>query len=197
MVDQCTRLLEWCRHNSGATGSDEAAVYTHFGLPGWHTNVHVDLPTGTPILVNRATGRVALLTVDPQHQIPSDYNVDPPGYTDHVQLHVGQIARATDISPEMRQRTARILDDVKRAGNWLKQVHDDARTLFLTGKNLNQLKQQAMGDLLDQMVTDATYAYIGQLNPITNTVQGGIIQAHYEIQQLATITITQNLPKSL
>jgi eukaryotic-like serine/threonine-protein kinase len=161
------------------------------------TNVHVDLPTGTPVLVNRATGRVALLTVDPQHQIPSDYNVDPPGYIDHVQLHVGQIARATDISPEMRQRTARILDDVKRAGNWLKQVHDDARTLFLTGKDLNQLKLPAMGELLDQMVTDATYAYIGQLDPITNTVQGGIIQAHYEIQQLATLTITRNLPQSL
>ena len=161
------------------------------------TNVHVDLPTGTPVLVNRAMGRVALLTVDPQHQIPSDYNIDPPGYIDHVQLHVGQIARATDISPEMRQRTAHILDDVKRAGNWLKQVHEDARTLFLTGNNPNQLKQQAMGDLLDQMVTDATYAYIGQLDPITNTVQGGVIQAHYEIQQLATLTITRTLPQSL
>ncbi len=142
------------------------------------TNVHVDLPTGTPILVNRATGRVALLTVDPQHQIPSNYNVDPPGYIDHVQLHVGQIARATDISPEMRQRTARILDDVKRAGNWLKQVHEDARTLFLTGQNLNQLKQPAMGELLDQMVTYATYAYIGQLNPITNTQYREALSRH-------------------
>lgn len=161
------------------------------------TNVHVDLPTGTPVLVNRAMGRVALLTVDPQHQIPSDYNVDPPGYIDHVQLHVGQIARAPDISPEMLQRTARILDDMKRAGGWLKQVHNDARTLFLTGADLNQLKQPAMGELLDQMVSYATYAYIGQLDPITNTVQGGIIQAHYEIQQLATITITQKLPQSI
>jgi eukaryotic-like serine/threonine-protein kinase len=161
------------------------------------TNVHVDMPTGTPVLVNRTMGRVALLTVDPQHQIPSDYNIDPPGYLDHVELHVGQIAKATDISPAMLQSTARILDDVNRADAWLKQVHEDARTLFLAGRNLNQLKQPAMGEMLDQMVTYATYAYIGKLDPITNTVQGGVIQAHYEIQQLATLNITRDLPQHL
>ncbi len=161
------------------------------------TNTHVDMPTGTPILVDRTIGKVGLLTVDPQHQIPSNYNQDPPGYIDHVQLHVGQVARATDISPEMRQRTARILDDVKRAGNWLTQVHEAARTLFLMGEDLNQIRQSTTGQLLDQMVTYATYAYIGHLNSVTNTVEGAVIQAHYEIQQLATLTITKDLPQSL
>jgi serine/threonine protein kinase len=161
------------------------------------TNTHVDISTGTPVLVNPIIGRVGLLTVDPQHQIPSNYNIDPPGYIDHVQLHVGQIARATDISPAMRQRTARILDDVKRAGVWLKQVHKDTRTLFLLNGDLNQMRLPATGELLDQLVTYATYAYIGQLDPITNTIQGGVIQAHYEIQQLATLTITRELPQRL
>ncbi len=161
------------------------------------TNTHVDMPTGTPVLVNRTIGKVGLLTVDPQHQIPSNYNLDPPGYIDHVQLHVGQIARATDISPAMRQRTARILDDVTRAGGWLLQVHKDTRALFLASDDLNKMKQPAMGGLLDQLLTYVTYAYIGQLDPITNTVKGGVIQAHYEIQQLATLTITRDLPQSL
>ena len=160
-------------------------------------NLHVDIPTGTQPLPDPVAGRVGLLTVDPQHQIPSNYNLDPPGYIDHVQLHVGQIARATDISTATRQRTARILDDVKRAGDWLKQVHTDARALFLASDDLNQMTQPAMGELLDQLVTYATYAYIGHLNPITNTVQGAVIQAHYEIQQLATLTITRDLPSSL
>ena len=161
------------------------------------TNVHVDMPTGTPVLVDPTIGKVGLLTVDPQHQIPSNYNLDPPGYIDHVQLHVGQIARATDISPEMRQGTARILDDMKRAGSWLTQLHTDARALFLVSQKLKQIRQPAIGELLDQMVTYATYAYIGHLNPLTDTVEGGVIQAHYAIQQLATITITKELPQSL
>jgi serine/threonine protein kinase len=160
-------------------------------------NAHVDMPTGTPLLVNPIAGQIGLLTVDPQHQIPSNYNIDPPGYIAHVQLHVGQIARATDISPATLQSTARILDDVTRAGKWLTLIHNDARTLFQVGENVNQIQQPAMGELLDQMATYATYAYIGQLDPITDTIQGGVIQAHYEIQQLATLTITKDLPQSL
>jgi len=46
-------------------------------------------------------------------------------------------------------------------------------------------------------VTQATYAYIGKMNPETSQVQGGVLQAHYAIQQLAAYTITTNLPQHL
>jgi hypothetical protein len=51
--------------------------------------------------------------------------------------------------------------------------------------------------LLDDLVAQVTYAYIGQLDPNTDTTTPGVLQAHYAVQQLATFDITKNMPKSL
>jgi len=63
--------------------------------------------------------------------------------------------------------------------------------------NPTAMKQPSVGLLLDDMVTQATYAYIGKMDPVTSKVQGGVLQAHYDIQQLAAYTITTNLPQHL
>ena len=39
--------------------------------------------------------------------------------------------------------------------------------------------------------------FISQLDPLTNTVKPGVLQAHYDMQKLATFDITKNVPKSL
>ena len=161
------------------------------GIP----NLHVDAPTGTPILVDAKIGQVSLLTVDKQHQTQGNLDKDPPGYVDHVPLHVGQVDKATDVTPEIHQRAKRIVDAMTNAKRWLLKVHDDDAKLFHL--NADQLRQPGTVELLDDMVTQATYAYIGYLDPTTNTVQPGIIQAHYDIQQLATITITKDVPQSI
>jgi len=160
-------------------------------------NVHVDLPAGTPVLADPAAARVALLTVDTKNQGGANLATNPPGYIDHVQLHVGQVAKATDITPEMRQNSAQIIEATKNAGTWLFKVHDDAAQLFKLGADPAQLRQSNAGVLLDDLVTQATYAYIGQLDPVTNQVHPGVIQVHYDVQQLATLVITKNVPQSL
>lgn len=160
-------------------------------------NVHIDLPPGTPVLADPTIAKVALLTVDPKAQGGTNLEGNPPGYIDHVQLHVGQVAKATDITPEMRQRAANIITATKNAGGWLFKVHDDALQLSKLGADPTQLRQQQAGALLDDMVTQATYAYIGQLDPVTNQVHPGVIQVHYDIQQLSTLVITKDVPKSL
>ncbi len=76
-------------------------------------------------------------------------------------------------------------------------MHKDALQLFQMRNNPAQLMQPSTGALLDDLVTQATFAYIGQLNPVTNQVEGGVLQAHYDTQQLAALTITRNLPQSL
>jgi eukaryotic-like serine/threonine-protein kinase len=43
---------------------------------------------------------------------------------------------------------------------------------------------------LDDMETTARYAFIGQVNPDTNQLQGGVVQIHYNIQGLATLDVT-------
>jgi hypothetical protein len=51
--------------------------------------------------------------------------------------------------------------------------------------------------MLDNMLSNATYAYIGQLDPKTDQLVPGVLQAHYAIQQLATLTITPDVPQNL
>ncbi len=160
-------------------------------------NVHIDVSADTPLLADPTISRVALLTVDPLRQGGPNLATNPPGYIDHTQLHVGQIARATDISSDMRQRTAHILDALKNAGNWLSRVHDDAVKLYKLGNDPAQLRQPEAGRLLDDMVTQITSAYIGQLDPVTDQVLPGVMQAHNDIQQLATLVITKDVPQNV
>ncbi len=161
-------------------------------------NVHVDVTPDTPLLVDATEASVALLTVDPLRQGGTNLATNPPGYIDHTQLHVGQVVRAPDISADLRLHASSILTAVKNAGGWLAQVHKDAVALFSMGNtNPAQLQQPEAGQLLDDMVTNATYAYIGQLDPVTNQIHPGVTQAHYEIEKLAGLTITTDLPSSL
>lgn len=160
-------------------------------------NVHVDVPTNTPFLVDPLTARVAMLTVAPEQKVLANFDHDPFGYVDHTILHVGQIGKATDISTETRQHTAQIIDDLNRAGNYLQGVRQDAIKLFQITNNLNQTRQDSTKTLLDDMTSKALYAYSGEINPTTNQVQPAILQAHYTIQQLATLTLTANLPQQL
>jgi serine/threonine protein kinase len=161
-------------------------------------NVHIDVPPNTPLAVDSTEASVALLTVDPNRQGGANLATNPPGYIDHTELHVGQVVRAPDISPDMRSQASQILIALQNAGARLSQVHKDAVALFnMSNNDPAQLQQPQAGQLLDDMVTQATYAYIGQLDPVTNQVHPGLIQAHYEIQKLAVLTITTDLPSSL
>ncbi len=161
-------------------------------------NVHVDVPSDTPILADTTSARVALLTVDPLHQGGANLLTNPLGYIDHMQLHVGQLAHAPDVSSDIRSRASHIQTSLRNAGGWLGQVRKNAITLFKMGnKDPMQLRQLEAGQLLDDMVTQATYAYIGQLDPVTNQVHPGVIQIHHDTQKLAVLNITRNLPNSI
>ncbi|MEO6887493.1 MAG: protein kinase [Ktedonobacteraceae bacterium] len=172
--DQCIRVLDY--------------------LDG-SANVHLDVPSGTGLRADARISQVALLTVDPTQQAGSNVAVDPPGYIDHTELHVGQVVKATDITPEMRQLARRILTALKNAGQWLTNVRRDAKLLL--GMDTTQFLSPLAGKTLDDLLTQATYAYIGQLDPSTNQVRPGVLQTHYDIQQLATFTITTQVPQHL
>ncbi len=184
----------------GTTASDMGLMHDLFiriidYLDG-SVNVNRDVPPGTPVLVAGPDARVALVTVDANFQ-NAHLNTDPPGYVDHVQLHVGQVVKAPDVTPQMRATSARILDSVNNAKTWLTAMRADDLQLIKIMNNPTAMKQPSVGLLLDDMVTQATYAYIGKMDPVTSKVQGGVLQAHYDIQQLAAFTVTTNLPQHL
>lgn len=159
------------------------------GLP----NTQVDLAPGIPVLANLPAAKVGLLDVDPS--IKRDFKTNPPPYLKHVPLHLTAVIGAPDSTPEQRKLATQIIQALNNATLWIGQVHQDAHTL--ANMTDAQLQQPATLALLDDMVTNATYAYLGQLDLTTNTVKPGILQVHYDIQKLATFTITADLPKSL
>jgi serine/threonine protein kinase len=157
-------------------------------------NVHLDVPGGV-VTADPVASRVALLSVDKAQQLKTDVAHNPPGYIDHVQLHLNGIVQAPDATPQMRELATRIIHALNNAGQWLAQVRILARQLV--NMDAVQLSQPATLTLLDKLLSFATYAYIGKLDPTTNQVIPGILQVHYDVQRLATLTITPNLPQSI
>jgi len=195
------KVLEWsisARSDYSAQASNPADMQSQFlrildyldGSP----NVQVDVPAGSPIVADPTISRVALLTIPAQRPLTNLAN-NPPGYLDHVQLHLNGVIKAPDATPQMRTLAAEIIEALNNAKTWLQQVRTDARQLIQM--NATQLSQPSTLTMLNDMLSNATYAYIGQLNPQTDQVVPGILQVHYDIQRLATLTITPNLPQNI
>ncbi len=194
------KLLEW----STSARDDFDGTTAHYGqmhalftamldyLDGT-PNVHVDVPPGTPVTANPNIARIALLTVDKnQGTVPTN----PPGDLDHLLLHVTELNKAPDTTPEIHKLSQAIFVAITNAKGWLTQARVDAKKLFdMTPAQLAQSSTAV--PLLDDLVTQVTYAYIGQLDPTTDTVKPGVLEAHYAVQQLATFEITKNVPQSL
>jgi hypothetical protein len=197
------KLLEWAtaaRDDFDGTTRNYTAMHNLFvsmldyldGTP----NVYLDVGPTTPVIANPVFARVGLLTVNPAQQGKAEFlSTNPPGDIDHLVLHISELARAPDITPEMRTLAQSILVALNNAQVWLQQMRVDAKKLF--AMTPDQLAQSSTSDLLDDLVTQATYAYIGQLDPVTNTTRPAVLQAHYAVQQLPTFDITKNVPQSL
>jgi eukaryotic-like serine/threonine-protein kinase len=160
-------------------------------------NVHLDTPDGVTVVTADPTiSQVALLSVTPAQVQGTELANNPPGYLDHIQLHVKGVVDAPDATQQMRaignQIIAALNNHVKP---WLEQVRMYAQQLIKMDRF--QLAQPSTLTMLDQMLSYATYAYIGQLDPNSNNVVPGVLEAHYLMQQLATLTITPQLPQTI
>ena len=190
------KLLEWAvsaRDAWQSNPTDRSKYISILDFIDGAPNVHVDLPPNTPVVAGPIASRVGLLSVSPDQGVNLAQN--PPGYVVHMALHLNGVVNAHDATPEMHQIATQIIHALDNATVWLRLVRQDARQLF----NMSdaQLAQQAALALLDDLVTQATYAYIGRLDPNTNTVQPAILQVHYAVQQLANFTVTSNVPNGL
>ena len=195
------KVLEWsisARDDYHPQVSDPTTIHNLFvsildyldGSP----NVHIDVPGGI-VVADPTISRVALLSVVPAQQQLTDVTHNPPGYVDHVQLHLNGVVQAPDATPHMRTLATQIIEALNNAKTWLQQVRAYAQQLVKM--DANQLSLPSTLTMLNNMLSNATYAYIGQLNPETNQVLPGVLQVHYDIQQLATLTITPNLPQNI
>ncbi len=196
------KVLEWsssARDDYHPTVSDATGIHSLFvsildyldGAP----NVHIDVPGGSLVTANPTASRVALLSVVPAQANLTDLANNPPGYTQHIALHLNGVVQAPDATSQMRLLATQIINALNNAKMWLGQVRTYAQQLVKM--DAVQLAQPSTLTMLDNMLLYATYAYIGQLDPRTNQVLPGVLQIHYDVAKLATLTLTPNLPKTI
>ena len=163
------KVLEWsisARDDYHAQVSDPTVIHNLFlsildyldGAP----NVQMDVPGGSPLAADPTISRVALLSVVPAQLQLKDVLNNPPGYLDHAALHLNGVVKAPDATPQMRAIATQIIEALNNAKTWLTQVRADAQQLVKM--DAVQLQPSTLA-LLDNMLLNATYAYIGKLDP--------------------------------
>ncbi len=193
------KLMEWGTAARDDYGQNPGQMHVLFismldyldGSP----NVHLDVAGGTPVYADQTVAQVSLLSVDPVQQKRTELKNNPPGYLDHIPIHLNGVINAPDVTSEMVKNSTQILGDLNNATTWLNEARAYARQL--AQMNSTQLSQPQTLSMIDNLLTDVTYAYVGKLNPATDQVVPGILQAHHAVQQMAMLTITTKLPKSI
>jgi len=139
-----------------------------------------DVPPNTPLLVDPNAGRIGLLEFE-QGQTP-------PGYLAHVDFHLVGYTHAPGVTADQKRLATKIDAMLTAVTALLWKVHGDA-TLLAQMSDSALLTPQALS-LLNDMYTNATDAFVGQPDPATGSVQGGVTQIHNELQLLATIQVS-------
>jgi hypothetical protein len=123
---------------------------------------------------------VALLTFDPVNQ-------QPPGYLEHIGNHLREITVSPGVTPTQRALAIRVNTAINNVQVWLNAVHADA--VKLVQMNNAQLSQAAALSTLNDLLTQANFAFVGKFDPNTGAVREGVVQIHYSIQGLATFEV--------
>ncbi len=145
------------------------------------TYVARDVPTDTPLYIDPTIARVALLESDIEHQ-------QPPGYLEHIGTHLREITTSPGTTAAQRSLAIRITQAINNVQGRLEAVRTDA--VKLEKMNNSQLSQPGALSILNDMFTQANYAFVGQFDPNTSTVKDGVVQIHNNIQGLATLDVT-------
>ena len=141
----------------------------------------LDLPHGTPLLTDPRLTQVGLAAVS---RIPSQRLGS---YLALTEYQLRSIIQAPGVSTTTLKQITQADKALTNVQNWLFQVYKDAKLLFAMSSS--QLAQATTLDILDDLETQANYAFAGRIDPSTDAQQAGTIQVHYDIQQLPTFTI--------
>ena len=139
-----------------------------------------DVPAGSPLLVDPQAGRLGLLEVNQTQLLPA--------YLIHVDTHLQGVVHAPGHTETQRQLALKIDSALKQVTSLMQKIHQDA--VKLVKMNAAQLKSSAALALLNDMVTNATSAYVGQFDPTIGGNTNGVVWIHNELQGLATMSVT-------
>ncbi len=145
------------------------------------TYVGLDVLCTNPVIVEQRLAKVSLLELN-QDQVP-------PGYLVHIGRHLKGVISAPGTTAQQRNLAILTNIDLNNVTQWLTRVRNEAKQL-VNLPSAELLSPNSLS-LLNDMAAQALYAYIGQLDPSTNKVLEGVIQAYYHLAGLASFEITQ------
>jgi hypothetical protein len=189
-------LVIWMKLNVGKVGEWSSAAQGSWGdgdadlihkqilrildyLDG-QTYVGLDVPVGSPWLVDRLAGKLGLLSYTQDQQTP--------GYLQHVDIHLTGLVYSPGHTDEQKQVAIQAHGVIARMIRDLTQVRKDARKLVQL--NNAQLLQADTLTLLNEMVTLTGEVNSGWFDSTTHENVGGAIWLQVRLQQLATISLT-------
>ena len=143
--------------------------------------VSADLPPGTPLLVNPLLAQNGLVTV-----VPGE---NPEAYLPRAAFSILSFAEAGNtLSPEKRQLALEVEKDIRvNLDHRLQLIRQDAKQLVAMTDA--QLAQRSTLPLLNDLLTQANYAYAGQFDPTTGRLQGGALNDYNLIQFVASFDL--------
>lgn len=148
------------------------------------------LPPGTPLLADARASQVALLGPAPQNPDAPGYAYSgevPPGYVYLISEHMAGAIQSPQTTTDQRRLAVQInvaLDDEIRLFG---QVRLDARQVL--NMDRSQLLQPPALVLLNDLATQAQYAYTGQSDPSTSQTGGGALWIYENLQRLAAFEV--------
>jgi hypothetical protein len=140
----------------------------------------LDVPTGSPWLVDPVAGKIGLLS-----RVP---NQNPPGLLTHVSVHLTGLAQAPGHTAQQQHLAVIINNALSRVGTDLLKVRTDAARLV--NMDTQQLQQAGNEALLDEMVALTTEVKSGWLDPTTGEDVGGVVWIFSRLQQIASFSVT-------
>lgn len=137
-----------------------------------------DVPPGTSLLVDPTTGRIGLVQLAANQPLPS--------YLEHLNQHLAGLAQAPGHTAAQQQLATMVYQEVTVVETHLAHARQDA--LQLVRMNTAQLQQQQALMLLDDLVSQANAAYVGQPDA-EGVLHDGVTTIAAQIAQLAVIPV--------
>ncbi len=141
------------------------------------------IPPGTPAAPESATittaASVGLLGQCGQQQVP--------GYLKHIDTHLNGLVQAPGATPGQIKLAAQITTEINQVNSLLVKMRQDGQQLVkMSDAQLLQASTQA---ILNDLATQAGFAYNGQNSSAGSQGQPGVQQIHDDIERLGTLDV--------
>lgn len=104
-----------------------------------------------------------------------------------IGFHLTGLINSRGVSSDQRQLATQLHTALNQVQSWLQAARADAQ--HLVAMSNKQLQQPAAHALIDDMLIQVNNAYVGTIDPVTNSEQHGVNWIYTNMHSLATIDI--------